>query len=171
MSEVPYGLCQCGCGESAPIAKYTHRPRGWKQGEPLKFIQGHNRRQSGVDFIEDSGTGCWIWQLYKDGRGYGYVGDGTGRVRTAHRVYYELMVGPVPEGLELDHVCQNPSCMNPGHMEPVTHLENMRRGKGTKLTAEQIEQAQFGEEHPRVLATRFGVTPEAIAYHRRKVAA
>jgi hypothetical protein len=50
-------------------------------------------------------------------------------VRDAHRVVYEALVGPVPEGLELDHTCDNPPCCNPGHLEPVTHAENMRRGK------------------------------------------
>lgn len=46
----------------------------------------------------------------------------------AHRVAYEEIMGPVPEGLELDHLCRTRSCVNPSHLEPVTHRENMNRG-------------------------------------------
>ena len=54
----------------------------------------------------------------------------------AHRVYYERHVGPVPEGLELDHLCRNPGCVNPEHLEPVTHAENIRRGYQAKRERE-----------------------------------
>lgn len=71
-------------------------------------------------------NGCWIWFGAK-GRGYGVISfDGKGRV--AHRLAYELLHGPVPKGLELDHVCKNGLCVNPAHLEPVTHSENCRRG-------------------------------------------
>lgn len=75
------------------------------------------------------GDGCWPWTGGKGGkrREYGYISiDGVGV--GAHRVLYELFVGPIPEGLELDHLCRNPGCVRPSHLEPVTHQENMRRG-------------------------------------------
>ncbi len=59
--------------------------------------------------------------------GYGTVRAG-GKVKKAHRAMYELMVGPIPEGLEIDHLCRNRVCVNPGHLEPVSRLENIRRG-------------------------------------------
>lgn len=71
----------------------------------------------------DPATGCWVWQGMRAKGGYGYMGaDGY-----AHRVAYKEYVGPVPQGLELDHLCNRPECVNPEHLEPVTHAENMRR--------------------------------------------
>lgn len=71
---------------------------------------------------------CWPWMLRLN-RGYGEVGL-VGRfyhVRP-HRVAYELLVGPIPDGLVIDHLCRNRSCCNPAHLEPVTVGENIRRG-------------------------------------------
>ena len=80
------------------------------------------------DFAPHLGP-CWLWTSTKDKRGYGYIGEGgrRGRSRSAHQIAYELVVGPIPEGLELDHLCMVPSCVRPDHLEPVTHEENIRR--------------------------------------------
>ncbi len=72
-------------------------------------------------------TGCWDWQGCKMGNGYGQLGVG-GRHYAAHRYAYEQLVGPIPEGLDLDHLCRNRACANPAHLEPVTRKENLRRG-------------------------------------------
>jgi len=72
------------------------------------------------------GDGCWEWTGAKTGAGYGKVLTFRS-IRVAHRVLYELLVGPVPKGMELDHLCQNKGCLNPGHLEPVTHKENIGR--------------------------------------------
>ena len=73
---------------------------------------------------------CWVWTGYKDRLGYGRlsVGGRGGRMVGAHRISWELNVGPIPHGLDMDHLCRNPSCVNPSHLEPVTHKENIRRG-------------------------------------------
>lgn len=73
-------------------------------------------------------TGCWLWtgSLTVAG-GYGQFRSG-GRPRRAHRLAYETLVGPIPDGLHLDHLCRTPCCVNPAHLEPVTGPENTRRG-------------------------------------------
>jgi len=72
-------------------------------------------------------SGCWEWTACRTKSGYGIIGAG-GRHAYAHRVAYELCVGPIPEGLTLDHLCRNRGCVNPAHLEPVTMRENLRRG-------------------------------------------
>lgn len=74
---------------------------------------------------------CWLWLGKPANTGYGQIGFGkrSERVtRNAHRVVYELLVGEVPEGKQLDHLCRNRMCVNPAHLEPVTQKENLLRG-------------------------------------------
>lgn len=71
-------------------------------------------------------SGCWEWTGCHNGLGYGQVTVAR-KMRSAHRTSYELLVGPIPSGLEIDHLCRVRGCINPAHLEPVTHLENMRR--------------------------------------------
>jgi len=74
---------------------------------------------------------CWLWIGGRKGgnTAYGqfYVSP-TQRHAYAHRVAYEALVGRIPRGLRLDHLCENPPCINPSHLEPVTNSENLRRG-------------------------------------------
>ncbi len=133
-------LCECGCGEPAPIATMTNRSLGYVKGQPRSFVNGHqNRRREKVTYtplyrrfvITDTGLDepCWLWTMSLDGRGYGQMWDREKRTRvTAHRFLYEHIVGPVPEGLDLDHLCRVRHCVNPAHLEPVTRAENVRRG-------------------------------------------
>ena len=76
---------------------------------------------------EDAETGCWHWMGSKFPTGYGRFKVG-GKVCYAHRFSYELFVGPIPDGLSIDHLCRNHPCVNPGHLEPVTHRVNVLRG-------------------------------------------
>jgi len=75
---------------------------------------------------------CWNWEGIKDPEGYGIRRIGDKGVR-AHRWSYEHHVGPIPEGKVIDHLCSNPSCVNPSHLEPVDQKVNRQRGKGTKM--------------------------------------
>lgn len=125
------GYCQCGCGAKTRLAPRTNTIHGWVKGQPLRYVKGsHARRKSPHEYLVDDETGCWVWQRAKDQLGYGHLRLRDNKTRRAHRHYYEQHVGPIPEGLELDHLCRNPSCVNPDHLEAVTHRENMLRGKG-----------------------------------------
>jgi hypothetical protein len=85
--------------------------------------------RAGVGDIE----GCWEWGAGVNKKGYGEFSvriDGVRRNYRAHRWSYESFVRPIPAGLHIDHLCHNRSCVNPWHLEPVTHQENTRRGLG-----------------------------------------
>jgi hypothetical protein len=70
---------------------------------------------------------CWLWTGAKSVRGYGVAGQRPSRL--AHRVAYEYLVGQIPEGLDLDHLCRVLACVNPDHLEPVPHRINVLRGE------------------------------------------
>lgn len=87
-------------------------------------------RSSSLPGIDDPAPDdCWIWTRTMNTAGYGQVwnSDGTHQL-TVHRVAYEAYVGPIPDGLEVDHLCNVRLCVNPAHLEIVTHAENLRRG-------------------------------------------
>lgn len=79
-------------------------------------------------FMPEPNTGCLIWLGARDSKGYGRVYLGGKIWKAAHVVAYERERGPVPPGLQLDHLCQLKPCGNPAHLEPVTNRENVCRG-------------------------------------------
>ena len=74
-----------------------------------------------------SSADCWLWRGAKDRGGYGHL-KVNGHLARAHRFLYQLLVGPIPKGLTLDHLCRNRACVRPSHLEPVTLRVNLQRG-------------------------------------------
>ena len=90
-------------------------------------------------YVEQRGE-CWIWTASIRPNGYGEFRC-NGRLTRAHRFAFEQMVGPVPEGLQLDHLCRNRACVNPEHLEPVTGSVNVQRGLAARNRGRSPEPA------------------------------
>lgn len=134
---IPLGWCQCGCGGRTAPASKTRSCFGHVKGRPLDFINGHNTRTPISWTEEDRGydTPCWIWNGTLDCYGYGVLRLDYHQQK-AHRWAYQIVYGPIPSGLTIDHLCAVLDCVNPSHMEPVTSSENTRRMRA-RLKEEQ----------------------------------
>lgn len=99
--------------------------------------------------------GCWLWTAGTFRHGYGQFMTVKPKKVSAHRWAYEALVGPIPDGLVLDHLCRTPACVNPAHLEPVTTAENTRRGVAPKILNSTEGRCMAG--HPR--------TPENLYVH------
>lgn len=160
----PSGLCQCGCGQRTRIATTTIRSKGHVRGQPVRYLPGHSNSPN-IRYEIDPSTGCWIWRGRLTTNGYGHI-TLHGRQVTAHVMMYTQKYGPIPPGKELDHVvCQNRACVNPDHLEPVSHAINMQRSRFTRLTPEAVREIRrLRPQTPlRVLAERYGVSMSAIS--------
>lgn len=135
-------------------------------GGPELYPPGTGRLSPNERFwakVEKTPT-CWLWRGALTSGGYGNFVIHRGTNVAAHRFAYELLVGPIPEGLVLDHLCRLPLCVNPEHLEPVTERENIRRGdaptailsrenrcaKGHRLTGSNVYVDPRGWRHCRI---------------------
>ena len=90
-------------------------------------------------------NGCWVWTGHVQPNGYGQFSDGT-RLVYAHRFVFEMAGGIIPENFDIDHLCRNRRCVNPLHLEPVTHRENLLRGE--TIPAARAAQTHCISGHP-----------------------
>lgn len=111
------------------------RVRGLPLDAPIGIRHRLPVRDRLMRHVDTSGD-CWLWTAYCDDKGYGWTTFGLERRTTAaHRAVYEAFVGPIPEGLHIDHLCRTPRCVNPAHLEPVTQAENNRRAAAARRVA------------------------------------
>lgn len=129
------------------VPKYPNRARGSSTcGKPCAMVIAYRNRKPAdhlarflakvnkdgpVPACEPSLGQCWLWTAYINRSGYGQIGW-NGRKDGAHRVSYMLHIGLIPEGLTIDHLCRNPPCVNPSHLEVVTASENSKRASAAR---------------------------------------
>lgn len=164
-TDIPAGLCQCGCGSRTKTVRWGGEFPGAVYGQPRRFLRGHST--SAIprhgEYTIDAASGCWIWNGQLNERGYGRLVIDGKRLR-AHRYIYERECGPIPDGTELDHTCRNHACVNPSHLESVPHNTNVQRGDLTKLTPAQVSEirALSRSLSNEVIAGRFGITRQNV---------
>lgn len=116
------------------------------------------------------GAGCWEWTGSVNEDGYGRFAVSHRKTVRAHRWAYEALVGPIPQGLVIDHLCRNRACVNPAHMEPVTNRTNVLRGDGITARFSRAEVCKFGHKFDGVREGR-RVCLECRKRHKREWAA
>lgn len=118
--------CLCSCGNETTVDGAKLRS-GHTKSCGCIHVPAVDRFAEKIALTE---SGCIEWLAGDNGVGYGlfYIGEGTAGRAYAHRWSYEYHVGPIPDGLHLDHLCRNRRCVNPEHLEPVTLRENLLRG-------------------------------------------
>lgn len=126
-------------------AHLKRRKKGLPMDAPLRHWRSAPEARFGEKFAVDE-RGCWLWlgHTQKAG-GYGVFADKGGKQVLAHRWIYERLMGPIPEGKEIDHLCRVRRCVNPQHLEAVTRAENIRRGSAPLF---QISKTHCPQGHP-----------------------
>jgi hypothetical protein len=140
---------EAGCTTTAHAREYCniHYQRKLKNGslKPLKTLNSRPPEERFWDFVTKTST-CWLWHGRTDRDGYGAF-CANYRDYRAHRYSYMQLIGDIPEGLVIDHLCRVRNCVNPEHMEPVTGTENTMRGEGAGAQNSQKTHCKYGHEY------------------------
>lgn len=118
-------FCECTCGGHARVPASNLRNG---RTSSCGCLQLRGPALERLEIRTDRTGECWLWTGRLNGSGYAEMKLG-GRYQMAHRVAYQEIVGPIPEGMQLDHLCRVRHCVNPAHLEPVTSRENTIRGQ------------------------------------------
>ena len=119
--------------------------------------------------VDKQDGGCWEWTGVRFSNGYGRFREPiTRRQQLAHRWGYQQLVGPVDPDLDLDHLCRNKGCVNPDHLEPVTHAENVRRWQVTRVVPTHCHK---GHEYTAENSVYFGSPPRRRCVKCREIVA
>lgn len=181
-------LCECGCGQPAPLAKKTSKKNGYVKGQPVKFIVGHYAKvqpwPSAAErfwpkVAKGTAVECWPWTASTYLNGYGQFWTGT-NLTPAHRFAYTLTNGPIPSKMIILHTCDNPLCCNPAHLRLGTQQDNIddmhqkrrngqpigERQRSAKFTEDQVRCIRdlhaTGQYSNAALAKQFGVSTPTI---------
>lgn len=134
----------CGkCGNDTLVTENQHRRHIYHCPTCVEKVRAARAGRKTVDqrFFEKvhMTDGCWLWMGHRNSTNYGTFRD-HGKTQLAHRVAYERIVGPIPEGLVIDHLCRNPPCVRPDHMETVTNYVNtIIRGVWVRRTPPRVQ--------------------------------
>ena len=115
------------------------------QGRITRSYETEEQQRERVLARVNRSDACWSWTGHHNADGYTVVGI-AGKLLKAHRVIYELLVGPIPDGMTIDHLCRNRGCVNPAHLEPVTRRENIVRGD--TLPGRNLRKTHCPQGHP-----------------------
>jgi hypothetical protein len=110
----------------------THYSRARRNGDPMnpgQFVRGDAQANFWAK-VDKSGE-CWLWTGAKEKRGYGYFNH-NGTIKRTHRLSYEWANGPIPDGVQVDHICFNKACVNPAHLRPATNKQNNEHRTGAQ---------------------------------------
>jgi len=140
-----HAACCCGCGRESPVGENGIAHHGRKAHRWTEADRGYE-------------SACHIWLLAKTYNGYGVERSVDRSKRLAHRLAYERAHGPIPWRLQVDHLCRVRECVNADHLELVSPAENVRRGKGSKLTHSDVRQIRLSDEKQHEIAERFQIS-------------